>query len=100
MLALSIIGSGGGYDRLEPPRRDGVPRPVTSISRAVYGARSASPAPVSAPDCLSVPSEPLSAPRGARRALAPAAETAFGVRSRGRDPRAALVREAGPFPPE
>ena len=73
---------------------------MTSISRAVYGARSASSVPVAAPDCSSVPIEPLSAPRGARRALVPAAESAFGVRFRERDPWAALVREAGPFPPE
>ena len=53
---------------------------MTSISRAVYGARSATSVPVAAPDCLPVPFEPLSAPRGARRALVPAAESAFGVR--------------------
>ena len=73
---------------------------MTSISRAVYGERSASPVPVAAPDCLPGPFEPLSAPRGARRVLAPAAESAFGVRFRERDPWADLVREAGPFPPE
>ena len=32
--------------------------------------------------------------------MVPAAESAFGVRFRERDPWAALVREAGPFPPE
>ena len=32
--------------------------------------------------------------------MAPAAESAFGVRFRERDPWADLVREAGPFPPE
>ena len=73
---------------------------MTSISRAVYGARCASPVPVATPGCLPVSFEPLSAPRGARRGLAPAAESTFGVRLRERDPWADLVREAGPFPPE
>ena len=73
---------------------------MTSISWAVYGARSASSVPGAAPDCSSVPFEPLSGPRGARRVLAPAAESDFGVRFRERDPWADLVREAGPFPPE
>ena len=73
---------------------------MAPISWAECGARSASSAPVAAPGCLSVPFEPLPAPRGAGRALAPAAESAFGVRLRERVPWAALDRVAGPFPPE
>ena len=73
---------------------------MTPAPRAVYGARCASPVPVAAPGCLPVSFEPLSAPRGARRGLAPAAESTFGVRLRERDPWVDLVREAGPFPPE
>ena len=72
---------------------------MTSISWAVYGARSASSAPVAAPGCLPEPFGPLPCPRGAGRALAPAAVSAFGVRSRERVPRFALDRVVGPFPP-